>query len=265
MKRADFNIPAGLLIGLVAIAGGAALEGIRLGFLFQPTAALIVFGGTLGAAVVMRGTRGVVSAGRAVLGLCVRQTSDEEEADVARLAWLSRAVQREGVRALDTHAANAKDPLVATALTLVTEYAPPESVRGALDRTLDYEDELGRRDAALIEAAGGYAPTFGILGAVLGLINVLRALNEPGALGTGIATAFVATLYGVGFANMVLFPVAARLRERHAAWMVRREALADALVTFSAHEPPGAIARSFAARASLGGDVAHAGQRVAEL
>ena len=246
MKRFDPAIIIGVSIGLAAIGGAALLDGVSLKFLWQTPAALVVLGGTLGAVVVRRGVGGLRSAFRAGTGLLAKEDGDEEQAAAsARLSWLARAARRDGAKTLETYAGQSNDPLVRRALTLASEYAEAGAVRAALDHMLDAEDEEGLRDAATIEAAGGFAPTFGILGAVLGLIHVLRVLDEPGALGAGIATAFVATLYGVGLANLLLFPLGARLRERHGRHMRRREALADALVALAAHESPAIIAQNF--------------------
>jgi chemotaxis protein MotA len=245
MRRIDFAVPAGLIIGLAAIGGSAMIEGIRLGFLWQPTAALIVLGGTIGAIVVRRSLGGLWCAARAAFGLCLKENKDELSATLARLVWLARTAQRDGVRVLDSYAESSRDPLIARGLALAADYAAPAAVRAALDRILDREDEAALREITTLEAAGGYAPTFGILGAVLGLIQVLRSLADPGALGTGIATAFVATIYGIGLANLVLFPLASRLRERHEARLEQRQALAEALVALAAHESPSAIAHRF--------------------
>jgi chemotaxis protein MotA len=247
MKRPDMTVPLGLFIGLLTIGAGAMLEGIRLGFLWQPTAALVVIGGTLGAIIIRRGVAGVSESLRAAWGLFFHESTDEAEAALARLVWLARLAKREGVKALEAHAANQRDPMMVQALLLTSQYAEPAIVRRQLSRILEYEDERGLRDVATLEAAGGFAPTFGILGAVLGLLQVLRALAEPNALGAGIATAFVATIYGVGVANLLLFPLAARLRERHEAQMRHRAALVDGLVALAAHEGPGAIAQRYAA------------------
>lgn len=235
----------GLAIGLAAVGLGAWVEGVRPAFLWQPTAALVVCGGALGAVTVRRGAAGVLSALRAVCALFVREQDDEEKIIVARLAWLARTARREGVRSLEEQAQRSADPLVARGLLLAAEFADPQYVRAILERALDAEDANGARDAATLEAAGGYAPTFGILGAVLGLIHVLRALDQPGALGVGIAAAFIATIYGIGFANLILFPLASRLRERHESRMRRREALVDALVALAAQETPQMIAERF--------------------
>lgn len=253
MKRRDFSVLIGWLIGFAAIGGGALLEGIRLKFLWQPTAALIVCGGTLGAVVVRRGLGGLKEAIYATYSYCFREQDDELEADLARLTWLARLVKREGVRALEAHANNSEDPLLAKGLAMVADYAEPSIVRQRLQRILDAEDERGLGEVATLDAAGSYAPTFGIIGAVLGLIYVLRSLADPTALGLGIATAFVATIYGIGVANLVFFPLAARLRDQHRLRMHRREVLAEALVAFAAHETPTAIAAHLANQTGYGG------------
>jgi chemotaxis protein MotA len=245
MRRLEPNVLIGLLIGIVAIGASVFLEGIRPGFLWQPSAALIVLGGTLGAVTVRCGVGGLRIALRETLRLFRREESDDEEATIARLAWLARAAGREGPRVYEQFALSNSDPLIRRGLLLTTELAEPAIVRAALDAILDHEDQEGKRQATILESAGGYAPTFGILGAVLGLISVLRSLDNPSALGTGIATAFVATIYGVGFANLIFFPLAARLRERHESRLRRRECVADALVSISARESPGSIKSRF--------------------
>jgi chemotaxis protein MotA len=245
MKRLDLTVLVGLFVGLMAIGGSALLEGIKPSFLWQPNAALVVIGGTVGAVIIRRGLGGLKSALRATVSLFVRENGAEMEGTLARLAWIARSARREGVRVFENHAALTSDPMVASTLRLAAEYAEPAVVRARLERLLDIEDEEGLRDASTLDAAGGFAPTFGIIGAVLGLIHVLRLLDQPGALGLGIATAFVATIYGVGLANLLLFPLASRMRERHEARMRQREALCDALVALAANESPVAISRHF--------------------
>src|SRR6266542_456867 len=252
MKRLDFNVIVGLLVGISAIGASVVIEGIKLGFFWQPTAALVVLGGTLGAVTIRSGTRGLVSlAGELLRLLSKNETYHEEEATIARLAWLMRASQREGARVFEQYAEASSDPLVIRGLSLTAEYAEPQLVRAVLDGLLDHEDREGRRHATILESAGGYAPTFGILGAVLGLIHVLRSLDVAISLGSGIATAFVATIYGIGFANLIFFPLASRLREKHETRMFRRQALAEALVAVSAHESPANIKRRFSEHPSF--------------
>ena len=246
MKRFDFTIWLGVAVGVFAIVGGAWFDGLNVSFLWHPTAALIVVGGTLGAVIVRRGVIGITSAVRAIWDLRLRNDSDESHRiELAKLAWLSRSAKKIGVKAFENYADNYGDTLVEQGLTMVADRADKEHIKEVLKRRLNVEDEVGMQDSATLEAAGGFAPTFGILGAVLGLISVLRVLDKPEALGVGIATAFVATIYGLSLANLFFFPLAARLRARHEAHMKRREELATVIMSLSGSETPLAIFNKF--------------------
>jgi chemotaxis protein MotA len=245
MKRIDWTIWLGVGVGLTAIGLGAWFEGLNISFLWHPTAALIVGGGTLGAVIVRRGLTGIVSAIKAVWRIGRTDDDDSHKVDLAKLAWLSRSAQKNGVKAYENYADNLGDALITQGLILVAEGAPKERLQDTLKRRLAHEEEEGSQDATTLEAAGGFAPTFGILGAVLGLIGVLRVLDKPDALGVGIATAFVATIYGLSLANLIFFPLAARLRARHESYMRRREDLAQVILSLNAKEPPRAIINQF--------------------
>ncbi|HEY6804690.1 MAG TPA: MotA/TolQ/ExbB proton channel family protein [Pyrinomonadaceae bacterium] len=244
-KRFEPTTLIGLLIGISAIAASMFLDGTKPRFLWQPSALLIVLGGTLGAVTVRSGLSGILDTLKQTLGL-FRRPEDEDEDMIARIAWLARTSRREGHRVLERYATASKDKLISTGLSLTCEYIEPQLIAASLDAVLDEEDQIAQKHISVLESAGTYSPTFGILGAVLGLIHVLRALDHPGELGVGIATAFVATIYGVGIANLFFFPLAARLRERHQQRIRRREKIADALVALSANESPMSIERRFA-------------------
>jgi chemotaxis protein MotA len=238
MKRFDWTIGLGVAIGLAAIIIGAWSEGLNISLLWHPTAALIVCGGTLGAVIVRRGVTGITSAISAIWQL--RHKDDDADAhrmEVAKLAWLSRSFQKSGVKAYENYAEQTEDTLIAQGLIMVADRADKEQIKEVLSRKLVLEDEKGLQDSATMEAAGGFAPTFGILGAVLGLISVLRVLDKPDALGVGIATAFVATIYGLSLANLIFFPLAARLRARHETYLKRREEVVSVILSLSSNEP----------------------------
>jgi chemotaxis protein MotA len=246
MRRFDWTIGIGLFIGIAAVGGGAWFEGLSLGFLWHPTAALIVGGGTLGAVIVRRGMGGVFGAIRAVWRLRLNDHGAEDHPmELAKLAWISRNAQKNGVKEYENFAEKSKDVLVAQGLVLLADNTKLEDVRIALAQRLEQEDRDGLQESATLEAAGGFAPTFGILGAVIGLISVLRILDRPDALGTGIATAFVATIYGIGIANLLFFPLAARLRMRHEVFMKRREEIASVILSLGMKETPRAIINKF--------------------
>jgi chemotaxis protein MotA len=246
MKRFDWTVVLGIGVGLTAIIAGAWFEDLNIGFLWHPTAALIVGGGTLGALIIRRGVGGVSNAVRAVWQL--RHKDDEDSVhkiELAKLAWLARSAQKTGIKAYENHADICNDTLIAQGLILVADSAEEEQIKQVLTRRLDLEDSEGLQDSITLEAAGGFAPTFGILGAVLGLISVLRVLDKPEVLGAGIATAFVATIYGIGLANLLFFPLAARLRLKHELQMKRREEIATVIVALAAKQTPRAIFNQF--------------------
>lgn len=246
MKKFDLTVALGVTVGLAAILLGAWSEGLNLGLLWHPTAALIVLGGTLGAVIVRRGVGGVISAAQAIWRLRLRDNdNDEHRVEIARLAWLSRSFQKSGVRAFENYAEQTNDTLITQGLIMVADRADRSQIKEVLSRRLEIEDEEGLQDSATLEAAGGFAPTFGILGAVLGLISVLRVLDRPEALGVGIATAFVATIYGLSLANLFFFPLAARLRSRHDTQIKRREEIVSVILSLGSHEPTLAIINQF--------------------
>ena len=245
-KRFDWSIWLGVTVGMSAIGIGAWFEGLSLGVLWHPTAALVVGGGTLGAVIVRRGVRGVTSALKAVWKLRLKPGDDEShKIEIAKLAWLSRSANKNGVKAFEAYAETSKDPLVVQGMILLADRADKTRIEEVLKRRLDLEYEDGMHDTATLDAAGGFAPTFGILGAVLGLISILRVLDRPDALGVGIATAFVATIYGLSLANLFFFPLAARLRECHEFQMKRREELVSVILSLVSNETPQAIMNQF--------------------
>ena len=227
----------GLLLGVVAIVGGQILEGGNVASLSQPTALLIVLGGTMGAvmlqspyATFMRGVRMVRWVWYPPVvdyRLLIKQVSN----------W-SQISRREGLLALENAINQLKDDFARKGLQLLVDGAEPERLREVLEVEIGTFEEEMRQSARIWEAAGGYSPTIGILGAVLGLIHVMENLSDPSKLGAGIAVAFVSTIYGVGLANLVFLPMANKLKSHISRLVIQREMIVDGLVGIANGDNP---------------------------
>jgi len=215
-------------LGIAVVVAAQWLDGSRISALIQVPSALIVFGGTLGAVVISYTPLEIARAARAALQ-AFRAADDDLDLLAATFVTLAIRAHRRGVVALETEIESISDPLFHGGLSLVVDGAAPEMLNDVLaleTRAQEAEEDIPAR---IFEAAAGYAPTMGILGAVLGLMRVMEHLSAPGMLGSGIALAFVATVYGVGFANLVLLPIAGRLRERAVVRARRRELIVQGL------------------------------------
>lgn len=228
---------AGLVIGVCAIFGGQMLEGGSVGSLVQLTAFVIVVGGTLGAVMLQSPLATFTRGLRMAKWVWVSPTVDAKRLIDQVHTW-SQVSRREGLLALENFTAQLRDPFLRKGLQLVVDGAEPDRLREVLEVELDtYEDQL-RQGARIWESAGGYSPTIGILGAVMGLIHVMENLTDPSKLGAGIATAFVATIYGVGLANLVYLPMANKLRAHIGRLVVYRQMVVDALVGIANGDNP---------------------------
>lgn len=212
-RRLDSASLAGLLVGGGCVLVGQALEGGTVRSLVQLTAAVIVFGGTLGATLLSFSRAEVVHAVTA-LAAVFRETEDDGPSTADAIVRCARTARMHGLLALEEHAERLADPLFQKALRLVVDGTDSRQVREIVEVAIANDEDRDRVPSRVFEALGAYAPTFGILGAVLGLIHVMQNLANPGQLGNGIATAFVATVYGVGAANLVFLPIAAKLKHR---------------------------------------------------
>lgn len=236
----DLNSVLGLGVALLGIVGGQLLEGARFGALLQLAAFLIVFGGTLGAVMLQSPLRVFISGLR--LGKWVLLPPPHvPERLLAQISAWGAVARREGPLALERHAAQASDALARKGLQLIADGAEPARLRDALELEIASYEEQQRQAARIWEAAGGYAPTIGILGAVLGLIHVMANLSDPAKLGNGIAVAFVATVYGVGLANLVFLPIANKLKALIAQQVLGGEILVDGLEAIAQGDSPRAI------------------------
>ncbi len=228
-RRLDITAILAVPVSVGLILLGQALEGGSVGSLLQLAAALIVCGGTCGAVLLSFSTTQVV---QAVLALRhVLFDPLEPTADVIKriTAYANRA-RRTGVMTLEEDVDREPDAFLRRGLSMAVDGNSQSQIRAALEFDIDSISEHDAVPPRVFEAAGGYAPTIGIIGAVLGLIHVMENLHDPSKLGPGIATAFVATVYGVGIANLVLLPIAGKMRERARAAARRREMLLDGIL-----------------------------------
>jgi chemotaxis protein MotA len=219
----------GLPLAVAAIVGGHLLEQGSVGSLFQGAAALIVFGGTLGAVLVSFPLRDLRHALASLKHLLV-DDGPPPAGVVALIGRFATRARKEGLLALEDDADRVNDPFLKRALALAIDGTSSSTLRTLLEDEIATREEHEEVPARVFEAAGGYAPTVGILGAVLGLIHVMENLADPSNLGSGIAVAFVATVYGVGSANLIFLPIASRFRARAQHNARRREAVLEGVL-----------------------------------
>ena len=233
----DFNSIIGIIIALTAVFGGQMLEGGHPGSLIQFTSFAIVLGGTLGAVLLQSPLRQFVLGMKMSRWIFVPPLLDPTGL-LEHIAIWSSISRKEGLLALDTRIEGIDDPFIRKGLQLVVDGTEPLMLKQVLEVEIETFDDLHRQGARVWEAAGGYAPTIGILGAVMGLIQVMENLSDPTRLGAGIAVAFVATIYGVGLANLAFLPIANKLKALISRQVLMREMLVDGLVGIARGENP---------------------------
>ncbi|MBI5429596.1 MAG: flagellar motor protein [Nitrosomonadales bacterium] len=227
----------GLIVGLVGIVSGQVIEGGDLSILFQGAAFLIVFGGTLGAVMVQCPSGVFFMAIRMGGWAFVTPRQDGREL-IMKLIEYSVLARKEGILALEGRLITVKDPFLKKGLHLLVDGNSAEKIREALDVDIHSWEQLRWQSARVWEAAAGYSPTIGIIGAVLGLMHVMQNLTDPGKLGGGIAVAFVATIYGVAFANLLFLPVANKLKSIIMQQTHMKEMVVDGLVGIANGDNP---------------------------
>ena len=200
----------GVVIAFLAVVGGVLVEGGSLGWLIQGPAFVIVGGGIIGTALLQNKIE-VFLRGLKMLTWVFFPPKINLEAEVERMVEYAHIARRDGVLGLENYVDLQKDAFAKKGLQLVADGTEPGPIRETLEVDIVIHEENGMAAAKVFESVGGYSPTFGIIGAVLGLIHTMQNLSDQVALGKGIATAFVATVYGVGFANLFLLPIANKL------------------------------------------------------
>lgn len=235
--RYDMLSVLGLPLGLVLVVAGHLLEDGHIGSLLQGSAAIIVFGGTFGAVLLSFPLRDVREAWSSLRFVFVDDLEPPAQL-LDAIGALSIKARKHGILSLDDELDSVADPFLRRGLRLAVDGTNPTTLRHMLEAENDAHSEREEAPARVYESAGGYAPTVGILGAVLGLIHVMENLADPSKLGAGIAVAFVATVYGVGTANLVLLPIAAKLRARAGRRARRRDLVTEGVLAIQEGQNP---------------------------
>jgi len=209
----DLSFLAGVVIALGAIVVGIYATHVGLNYFFQPTGAVIVLGGTLGVILVTTPRHSLVHSVRRIVDLFAVDEVDRD-ALIEEIIALARIARRSGMIALDSTIKDTSNSFLREALQLAVDGQTREELKVVLETQLRMNERNGESDAKALEVAGGFAPTIGIIGTVVGLIEVLRQFSNLQAVGSGIGTAFVSTIYGLALANLLLLPVAHRIRAR---------------------------------------------------
>lgn len=220
----------GIVLSLGGVVGGLLLEGGNLSQVLQPTAALIVFGGTLGAVLIQFPLPIVLGACRRLAHVFIEPKASAGSTVQKLVAYANKA-RREGIVSLDADMDDIDEPFLKKTLMLAVDGTEPNELRKMMDLELDNQSEREDKISSVFESAGGFSPTIGIIGAVLGLIQVMQHLDKIEDVGRGIAVAFVATIYGVGAANLFLLPAAGKLRIRIREEQIIREMTLEGVVS----------------------------------
>jgi chemotaxis protein MotA len=237
VNRADATTVGGLLIGVGCLIAALWLEGGHLQQLVNVPAAMIVLGGTFGATLIGLSAQQLRDLPRILRQALVSPPIDIRQT-ILWLVALSDKARREGLLALESDANAASDEFLKRALQLAIDGTDPELVRDILQLEITFLEERHRQGEQIFTSMGGYAPTMGVLGTVMGLIHMMSRIESPSQMGPAIATAFVATLYGVSFANLLFLPIASKLRARHAEEVLLREVIVEGVLAIQSGENP---------------------------
>ena len=221
---------SGVLVGIGGITAGLLIEGGNLGQVLQPTAAMIVFGGTFGAVLLQFPLSVVLAALRRLIHVFVEPKLQPGQM-VTQLVGYANQARKNGIVSLYAETAKIEDPFLKKSLMLAVDGTEPQELRKIMELELDNIGERDEQVPKVFESAGGFSPTIGIIGAVLGLIQVMQHLQNIDEVGRGIAVAFVATIYGVGAANLFFLPTAGKLKLRMREEQVIREMTLEGVIS----------------------------------
>lgn len=227
----------GLVLGIGAILGGQSLEGGHVGSLLNGPAIIIVLGGTIGAVMLQSPFSVFVHSIRMGFWIFIPPRSMADVTIDKIMEW-SNIARKEGLLGLESVAELEPDTFARKGLQLLVDGSEPEVIRRVMEVDMDAKEHYDLQGAKVYESMGGYSPTIGILGAVMGLIHVMENLADPSKLGAGIATAFVATIYGVGLANLVFLPVANKLKSQVHTRTQIHEMMVEGIISIAEGENP---------------------------
>lgn len=226
----DFASIGGIAVAILGILAGMMIEGGSISQITQPTAALIVIGGTMGAVMLQFPLKIFLAALQHMAKIFFSGASNGE-AVLKQLVQFANKARKSGIVSLDQDLSTVSDPFFKQALMLAIDGTEPNEVRKIMQLEIDNKTEMEEKIPQVFEAAGGYSPTVGIIGAVLGLIQVMQHLDNITEVGRGIAVAFVATIYGVALANLVFLPAAGKLKIRHREEQMVKEMVLEGVVS----------------------------------
>lgn len=222
----DFWMLAGILVAIGAVFAGIALTGVRIGYFFQPTGVLVVLGGTLGVTLITTPRHALDRAVRGTIAL-IWKSAEDRRALIEEFVALSRITRSKGLFGIEPVIAQASQAFLRESLQLAMDARNRAELQAMLETKLHQVEKQGETDARVFEVAGGFAPTIGVLGTVVGLINVLRQFSDIASVAAGTGTAFVSTIYGLGLANLILLPSAQRMRAHVADRFETHEMIAE--------------------------------------
>ncbi|MFL0802250.1 MAG: flagellar motor protein [Agarilytica sp.] len=230
----------GVIIGFAALIGGNFLEGGSWASLINGPAAIIVFGGTFGAAILQTPASGLKRA-LSLFKWIFRPPHQQFNTGIKHVVSWAMAARKEGLLGLENISESEKDHFSRKGLQLLVDGSEPDVIRHVMETDLIVAEQRDHEAVQFYESMGGYAPTIGIIGAVMGLIHVMRHLADPAELGPGIAVAFVATIYGVALANLLLLPIANKLKACIKEQSQYRELIIEGIISIADGENPKAI------------------------
>lgn len=236
----DLTSIIGAILGFGAVLGGQVLEGGSIMAIVQPTAFIIVVVGSLGAVMLSFPAKDLKNAVSSLKAAFLGVNVDPKQT-VEMMMNMAQKARKEGILALQADITDVEDPFMRKGLELMTDGTDPQLLRDLMETELHFFEEEITQASKVWESAGGYTPTVGILGAVLGLIHVMENLSDPSKLGSGIAVAFVATVYGVGFANLLFIPIGNKVKFNRKQEIKVREMMIEGILSIQAGESPNFI------------------------